>query len=341
MIFVPPLSAPPPFGSPVEVAPGILLLRLPLPFRLSQVNVYVFEDDGGWTVLDTGVADAPTYAAWEAALDGVLSHRPVKRLICSHFHLDHVGLAGWLHERFSPEFCMSQTEYLLARVFQSDRSDESLDRQGRFFQAGGLGADIARKIMSLRMAGRDLQTPLPRTFERLSHGDALRIGGREWTVLTGAGHSVEQVMLYSKSDRLFLPADQVLPEISPNISVGHMLPNGDPLGDFLTSLGQIRSLVRDDALVLPGHRMPFYGLHRRINELVNHHASRCDAVMEACRAGPCTGVDLVKVIFQRDFELEVVGSAIGEALAHANYLCRQGLLHKDISPDGHYNFRAA
>lgn len=334
-----PHQTPPAPGNPVEIAPGILWLRLPLPIRLNHVNVYVFEDNGGWTIFDTGMADEGCRKTWDSALAGALSGRSIKRIIGSHFHLDHVGLVGWFHDRFAPALYMSQTEYLLARVFQTDGWREGLDRQIEFFKNCGVDAILSERISRNRLGMRSLQTSLPGTFNRLRVGDTIRLGNRDWKVMTGAGHAVEQIMLFSAADHIFLSADQVLPEISPNISVGAMLPNADPLGDFLQSLSQIKIGVSDDVLVLPGHRMPFFGLHTRVDQLIRHHESRCAAVIKGCRGTALTGVDLVPIVFERNFGPDVIGSAVGEAVAHANYLERRGELRIERGTDGVLRYR--
>lgn len=331
----------PDLGNVVEIAPGILWLRLPLPNRLNHVNAYILEDDDSWTVFDTGVADAACREVWQGLLRGLLSGRPIKRIIGSHFHFDHVGLVGWFHAQLKPALYMAETEYLLAQVFHTDPFDEGLRRQIRFFKSCGLDPVSAEQVGRDRLGIRDLQTALPPTFHRLRAGDNIRIGGREWEVLSGAGHAFEQLMLFSRGDRIFLSADQVLPEISPNISVGVLSPTSDPLGDFLRSLSQIKAVVTDEAFVLPGHRTPFFGLHERIDQLISHHHLRCDAILQSCRDVPFTALELVPVVFQRDIEQSAMAPALGEAVAHANYLQRQGSLKVDRRADGALLYRAS
>jgi glyoxylase-like metal-dependent hydrolase (beta-lactamase superfamily II) len=328
-------------GETVEIVPGILWLRLPLPFRLNHVNIYIFADQDGWTILDTGIADTATRTAWSKVIAGVLRDRPITKVIVSHFHLDHVGLAGWFQDRFAPAFYMPQTEYLLSRVFQADEWYDAINRETEFFRSCGLDTAAAEHVARHRLRMRSLRTPMPKAFQRLRAGTTIRIGDRDWRILTGGGHAVEQLMLYSEKDRLFISADQVLPEISPNISVGPIQPEANPLGDFLDSLLQIKSEVGADVFTLPGHRRPFFGLHGRIAELQRHHEARCNAVLTACRQAPRTGLDLLPVVFGRNPEPEVIGSAIGEALAHANYLRGLGALVVDQNPDGVLYFRAA
>jgi glyoxylase-like metal-dependent hydrolase (beta-lactamase superfamily II) len=327
-------------GVPTEVAPGILLFRLPLPTRLNHINVYLLEDEGGWAVIDTGMWHEGCRVAWASAFAGLLSGKPITKLLITHFHLDHVGLAGWLHQRFSPRLLMSQTEYLLSRVFESEEWDKSVTCQAAFFRSCGLDAETAEHISYDRMSFRAFRTPLPSSFERLRAGDSLRIGGREWQVLTGAGHAVEQIMLYAPADRIFLSADQVLPEISPNISVGYLLPDADPLADFLKSLREIKAEVGEEVFVLPAHRTPFIGLHDRIDELARHHQSRCEALLAACRGTALTALDLVPAVFGRSFGTDVIGHATSETVAHANYLKNQGALASNIRPDGTTTYTA-
>lgn len=321
-------------GVPTVVAPGIFVLRLPLPTRLNHVNAYLLEDDDGWAIIDTGMWHEGCRAAWTNTFAGILSGKPVTKLLITHFHLDHVGLAGWIHERFAPPFLVSQAEYLLSRVFECENLEQGINHQTAFFRQCGLDPGKADDVSRQRMALRALRTPLPDAFRRIRSDETIRIGGRDWQFLTGAGHAVEQVMLYAPGDRLFLSADQVLPEISPNISVGPMLPDGDPLGDFLDSLREIRAKIAEDVLVLPGHRNPFLGLHKRIDELQQHHDMRCAAVLKACRGTALTGLDLVLPIFGRTFGADVIGHALGEAVAHANYLKARRLLSSAIRQDG-------
>lgn len=310
------------YDGPVEVAPGILLVRIPLPIRLNHVNVYLFEEQDGWTIFDTGMNDDRCRETWEGVFADVIRGRPIKRLIVSHFHLDHVGLAGWIFERYQPAFYMSQSEYLLSRLFQSERK-ETTARNERFLIKAGLPEPTSRSVSIGRSSRVNLQTPVPGSFNRLRPGDTIDIGERKWLIMAGGGHAVEQIMLYCAKDKLFIAADQVLAEISPNVSVGALSPTDDPLGDFLRSLGQIKAQVANDALVLPGHRRPFYGLHARLAELQQHHESRCQSVLDACRTDAMTAYDLVPIVFERSIPTDVIGAAIGETIAHTNYLLNQ------------------
>ncbi len=322
-----PFPEPPTPGALIEVAPGIHWLRFPLPFRLDHVNVYLLEDGPGYALIDTGIGDDGTRAAWEALLAGPLRSRPITRVIATHFHPDHVGMAGWLCERTGAPLLMSQSEYLTALMITLDPGALDAEPYRSFYRNHGLPADTVERMLGNGHLYLRKLTGLPRTFRRLIAGEALEIGGRRWEVLTGGGHSPEQVMLFCARDRLLLAADQVLARISPNISVQAMDPKGDPLGIYLRSLTTLRETLPAETLVLPGHNLPFVGLHQRVDELLAHHAARCAAIVAACAPGPLTAAELVPVVFGRPIEdPHQMGFAFSEALAHINYLERDGRL---------------
>jgi len=322
-----PFPTPPEAGQAIEVAPGIQWLKLALPFRLDHVNVYLVEDGPGCAVVDTGIGDDATQAIWEALLAGPLRSRPITRIIATHCHPDHVGMAGWLCERTGAPLLMSQTEYLTGLVIHLDPKGLDAEPYRSFYLGQGLDADVTASLLTLGHRYLRMVTGLPRTFRRLIAGETLRLGTRDFEVLSGGGHSPEQVMLHCADDRLLLCADQVLARISPNISVQAMDPQGDPLGIFLRSLADLKRRVPDDTLVLPGHNLPFVGLHPRVDELAAHHAARCDAIFEACGERSRTAAELVPVVFRRPIDdPHQMAFAFSEALAHVNLMLREGRL---------------
>ncbi|HET6306873.1 MAG TPA: MBL fold metallo-hydrolase, partial [Rhodopila sp.] len=262
-------------GSVVDVAPGIRWLRLPLPYRLDHVNIYLIENEGGWTALDCGLGDDACKAAWEAALDGPLHGQKLRSLIVSHYHPDHVGLAGWLCQRYGLELTMPRPEYLHSLVLQCAPADFGNDVFRPFYRRHGLAPEATEIVLNRGHEYLRRTTGVPPSYHRIKHGDALEVGARRFQVLTGGGHALEQAMLYQPAERLFLAADQVIARISPNVSVHPMEPDLDALGIYLDSLRAIRGSVAPDVLVLPGHGLPFYGLHERVEELIAHHAQRC------------------------------------------------------------------
>jgi len=321
-----PFAEPPAIGTLAEVAPGILWTRVPLPFRLDHVNIFLIEDDGGWAVLDTGIASGQTRAVWDALFSGPLAGSRITRLIVTHFHPDHIGLAGWLCQRFGVELYTSQTTYL-GCINLSLRPDAFADRvyQDQYLR-NGLSQESAALVATGGHHYLQMVDPLPPTFHRLIEGDTLMIGGRRFEVLASEGHAPEQLMLYCPEARLFFAADEVLAKITPNVSVSAIDPDGDPLGLYFRSLQQIRQRIASDVLVLPGHQLPFDGLHTRCEQLMEHHRERCGLIAEACRGQACTIADLVPVLFRRALDPHQMGFAFSEAHAHVNYMVVRGEL---------------
>jgi glyoxylase-like metal-dependent hydrolase (beta-lactamase superfamily II) len=295
----------------------VLWARFPLPFRLDHVNIYLIEDGDGLTLVDAGIDNAASRAAWEALLAGPLRGRRLTRIIATHFHPDHVGLAGWLCERFGLQLAMSEAEYLIALNIRLDPQGLRSEPYRSFYRSHGLTEESTELLLGDGMQYLRMVFAPPRTFLRLIADDRVMIGGREFEVMTGAGHSPEQVMLYSRADNFVHIGDQVLAKISPNVSVEAMDPEGDPLGAYLRSLERLKATLPEDVLVLPGHNLPFVGLHTRAAELIAHHEARCMAVLEACKQGPQTVAELVPVIFGRNIDdPHQLVFAFSEALAH-------------------------
>lgn len=312
-------STPPQDGVPVEIWPGILWLRLPLPYRLNHVNVYLVDDGDGWALIDTGLGDSRTEQAWDHLFSTVLD-RPITRVIATHYHPDHVGMAGWITHRFGIPLYMSQTEYLMTLNVHLDPGALEAEHYVNFYLDHGLGPEETRRIVTRGHSYLRIVRPLPLTFRRLNDGDELRIGRRNFNVLTGGGHAPEQVFFHCRAEKLFISADQVLNRISPNVSVSPIDPDGNPLGLYLRSLDEIAASIPGDVLVLPGHDMPFHNLHGRIGELIAHHEIRCKLIVEACRKGPKSAAELVPAIFKGQFGPHEMGFAFSEVLSHVNYL---------------------
>ncbi len=325
-----PFAEPPEPGRVREVAPGVLWARFALPFLLNHVNVYLVEDEGGWAAFDTGLGDDVTKAAWEAVFAGALHGQKLTRIVCSHFHPDHVGLVGWLTQRFAAPLSMPRAEFLMTRVLE----DRVMAADPGFYAERGLEVGAGGRVAGDGHEYLKLVTGLPTRFHRLVAGETLRIGGRDFTVHTGGGHAPEQGMLHCASDGLFFPADQVLLRISPNISVGSMEPDANPLGEYLASLAGLGRAIPGDVLVLPGHGVPFTGLHARMGELAEHHAGRCAQIAEAARQAPRTAAELLPVLFKRQMDAHQTGFAFGEVLAHVNYMRRRGELVQMREADG-------
>jgi len=311
-------------GEVVEVAPGLLWTRIPLPFRLDHVNIYLIEDDDGWAVVDTGVADDATRSVWRALISGPLAGRRLTRLIVTHYHPDHIGLAGWLCEEFGMPLLTSQTCYLgCINISLSPGAMEARPYRD-FYLRHGMTSETATLVSTQGHNYLRMVTPLPLTFQRLVAGDVLSIGRRRFSVLSGDGHAPEQLMLHCAEDNILLAADQVLAKITPNISVWAVDPEGDPLGLYLRSLRALESGIPAEVLVLPGHQLPFVGLHRRCRELIEHHEDRCALIAHACRSDAKSVADLVPVVFTRELDPHQLSFAFSEVHAHVNHMIRRG-----------------
>jgi glyoxylase-like metal-dependent hydrolase (beta-lactamase superfamily II) len=316
----------------VEVMPGVLWLRLALPFRLNHVNIYLLADGAGWTAIDAGFGNEETIAAWSALLDGPLKGVNITRLIVTHSHPDHVGLAGWIVERFGCPLQMSQVEYLQSVYHQSRGSEERRNAQALFFRRHGMDENLTDKLLGRGQDYLKRVSILPPSYRRIAHGDEITIGARRFKVITGGGHALDQVMLYCAADKLFLSADQVLSKISPNVSVWAVEPEQNSLGEYLASLASLTTTLPYDVLVLPGHGVPFYGLKTRIKQLADHHEERCRLIAEACRDSAKTSADLVPVVFHKHaLDPHQMGFAAGELIAHVNYMLVEGRLTSEES----------
>jgi glyoxylase-like metal-dependent hydrolase (beta-lactamase superfamily II) len=327
-----PVAMPPGAGETLRIAPGVEWLRMPLPFALDHVNLWLLEDGPGWTIVDAGYATAETTARWERIFAERLSGLPVTRIIATHHHPDHIGLAGWLAERWQAPLWASEKEWLFARLMTGS-GDDSRGLRRDFARRAGLD-EAASEVFSEHHQGYRRGVPsVPSSFQRLADGLVVEIGGREWRVIIGEGHSPELACLYCAETGVLISGDQVLPKISPNVSVQAHEPESDPLSRFLRSLNTLRRAVPPETLVLPSHNLPFSGLHTRIDDLVAHHRARCAEIVGAC-GRPQSAMDLLPVLFRRPLDRHQMAFALGEALAHLHYLMDQGALTRVLGSDG-------
>jgi len=313
----------PDLGELIEVAPGIGWMRLPVPGSLKHVNIWALEDGDGVTIVDTGLDIPPCREGWEQVLAGPLAGRAATRIIVTHFHPDHLGLAGWLVERFEAPLWMTRTEWLFGRMLVADVRPAPPPEAHAYWR--GAGWDEARAQGEVEKGwGRfaTVVTPVPAAFVRMVDGDRIAIGGRTWRVVIGSGHSPEHACLVDDEGGIMIAGDQVLPRITSNVSLTLSEPEADPLGEWLASIAKLRSLP-DDLLVLPSHGDPFTGLHARLDALAEGHAGRLDA-LEAHLAEPRRAVDCFPILFRRSIETSSYGLATGEAMAHLRHLVVTG-----------------
>lgn len=320
-----PWPEPPPEGEAVEVAEGVLWMRLPLPMRLDHVNAYALADADGWTVVDTGFDTNRTRAIWRRLLSGPLAGAPVARVLATHQHPDHIGLAGWFVEEHGAELWTSRTAWLFARMLALDVQERATPQQIDFWRRAGMDEDrLAQRAAERPWNTADVVHPLPLGYRRLRDGQALRLGGRGWTVVTGEGHAAEHLTLWSDSDNLVIGGDQLLPGISPNLGVYPTEPGADPVGDWLDSCARMAARAEERHLVLPGHKLPFTGLPQRLAQLAENHESALRRLARALAQSPRTAVGCFDLLFGRRIGDGEYGLALVEAVAHLNALQARG-----------------
>lgn len=326
-------------GTAITVADGVRWVRMPLPFALNHVNLYLIEDDDGWVLIDCGLGNDTTKELWQSVLEKHLEGRPITQILVTHYHPDHMGSAGWLMERTEANLWMTRSEWLSARAIRLDDTEELLDGIVSFYRHTGLGESDVADMRSLGNSYRRMVAPIPLTFSRLAPDTVLEIGGRRWMVVIGSGHSPEHACLYCPEAGLMIGGDFLLPRISPNISVWWNEPDGNPLQDYLKFLGSLDPIA-DDTLVLPSHDRPYRGLKHRAVDLAEHHDKRLDLAEQVCRV-PSTAIDVMNAMFQRKMDAHQTRFAVGESLAHLNLLIDQGRLSRHLGEDGAWRYVAA
>jgi glyoxylase-like metal-dependent hydrolase (beta-lactamase superfamily II) len=325
-------------GELIALADGVGWARLPVPGSLKHINVWALDDGPGVALIDTGLDSPPSRAAWEALFEGPLAGRAVTRVIVTHFHPDHIGLAGWLTSRFGVSLWMSREEWLFARMLTSDIRDAPPPEAVTYWRAAGWSEERIEAEME-KGWGRfaSVVSPVPVSFVRMRDGDRLAIGERSWRVVIGSGHCPEHACLVDEEGGVLIAGDQVLPRITSNVSLSLSEPLADPLGDWLASIEILRTLS-PDLLVLPSHGEPFTGLHARLDSLKHGHLDRLDA-LHAHLSEPRRAVDCFSVLFGRAIDDSVFGLATGEALAHLRRLEVEGRARR--SDEGGVNWFAA
>jgi len=329
-----PFEVPPAEGEAVEVADGVLWMRLPLPMALDHVNVFALDDGDGWAVIDTGFASRRSKAIWGKLLAGPMAGKPVKRVIVTHHHPDHIGLAGWFQTEHGAQLWTTRTAWLFARMLTLDVQDRPTQEALDFWRSAGMQTEIFDKRANERPFNfADMVAPMPLGFKRIKQGDVIRIGGRDWDVHMGNGHAPEHATFWSRDDNLVLGGDQLLPSISPNIGVYATEPDADPITDWFESCTALAPLAREDHLVLPGHKLPFTGLPTRMRQLIDNHHGALKRLLDHL-SEPRTAAQCFAPLFKRKIGEDVYGLALVEAIAHVSHLYQAGLLTRSRRDDG-------
>ena len=300
---------------------------------LDHVNCYALDDGDGWTLLDTGFDSRKTRALWEAIIAGPLQGRPIRRLVVTHHHPDHIGLAGWF-QSMGAELVTTRTVWLFARMLTLDVQDRPRPETIAFWKAAGMDpALLARHAEERPFNFADVVAPMPLGFTRIAEGDRIRMGGRDWQVRIGHGHAPEQATFWSLSDNLILGGDQLLPGISPNLGVYATEPGADPVADWIASCESFQPHARPDHLVLPGHKLPFTGLPFRLTQMIDNHRGALDRLIDHL-GQPRTAADCFAPLFKRTIGEAEYGLALVEAVAHLNHLHKAGRISRRPQTDG-------
>lgn len=332
-------------GKVHQVAPGVLWLRMGLPFALNHINLWLLEDSfdtgsgpvQGWTAIDCGISSEATRASWETIFATQLRGLPIVRVIATHCHPDHVGLADWLCTRWNAPLWMTTGEYLLARMLAASLPGVDGTAALPHFQRNGLTDPAALGQVRGRKSYFETLVPsVPLAYHRIHDQQRIRIGRHDWRVIIGFGHAPEHAALYCADLNVLISGDMVLPRISTNVSVFAIEPESNPVQLYLDSLTKYHDLPAE-TLVLPSHGKPFRGLHTRIRQLCDHHAERLAEVVAAC-ATPQSAASIVPVMFPRALDVHQLTFALGEALAHLHKLWFDGVLRREVSADGIIRF---
>lgn len=329
-----PWPAPPGPGAVTQVAPGVFWLRLPLPMALDHVNCFALDDGAGWTLVDPGIDTPACRAALGAVLQGPLAGKPVTRVLVTHYHPDHIGLAGWLQAGGAELWC-TRTSWLFARMLQLDPQPVPVAETLAFWRGAGMDPDLmARRAAERPFNFADCVAPLPLGYRRIVEGDEIAMGGRRWRVRIGEGHAPDHATLWSMDDDLVIGGDQLLPSISANLGVYATEPMADPLADWLASCARFQPLAEDRHLVLPGHKLPFTGLPLRLRQMIDNHVGALARLQARLAEAPRTAVECFPALFKRPIGEAEYGLALVEAVAHLNHLLHKGQVTRSRREDG-------
>lgn len=323
-------------GVLTEIAPGILCLRMPLPIALDHINLFLLKAGEGWLIVDTGPATAEAIAIWESLFAGPFADVKISGVVCTHFHADHSGLARMLCERSGTPLLMTPREYFWRLAWPGILAEMPAEHAA-FYREAGYPTDLIGEANDFFTTLAMVQ-PMPLSFRRLREHDLVPHTDDDWRVLIGHGHSPEHAMLYCSERKVLISGDQLLPQISTNISVTVIDPTAEPLSEWLASLDSLLS-IPDDTLVLPAHGLPFVGIQVRVAQLQAHHALTLNRTLAACAHQPCSAYQVSKSLFPKSMKGIAHVLALGESLAHLHHLVRRGELSSTLDKWGVRKFQ--
>lgn len=331
-----PFDTTPELGTTMTVAEGVRWLRMPLPLALDHINLYMIEDDDGWWIVDTGMKWGDVQSYWQQIFDNELHGKPIKGVFVTHMHPDHIGQAGWICKKFRIPLHITFGEYFMARSLSTmTKADLDWTTQA-YFRSVGFDDNYLEKMKEKFHGFGSVVEALPGAFHRIEEGSEFIIAGRKWTVVIGRGHSPEHACFFCEELDVLISGDQIIPRITSNVSVMPSEPEANPLVDWFASLQKFKQFPAT-TLVLPAHNTPFYGLHSRLEFLIAHHQDHLLALEEACVSAK-NATELLPVLFKRELDAAQMSMAIGECVAHLNYLHKEGKLQREMDSDGVYYY---
>ncbi|WP_158969071.1 MBL fold metallo-hydrolase [Chachezhania sediminis] len=336
-----PWETPPKGVEAIEVAPGVLWMRMPLPMRLDHVNVFALDDGDGWTIVDTGFKTKDARDLWTALMAGPLGGKPVTRVVVTHHHPDHIGNAGWFQTEHGAELVTTRTSWLMARMLSLDVHVTPPDEVVAFWRSAGMKPEILEaRIKDNGWHFKDVCSRLPPGYTRIAQGDTIRMGGRTWDIHIGNGHAPEHATFWSRDDDLVIAGDQIISSISPNLSLHANEPGADPVGDWLESCERLATLAEPRHLVLGGHKLVFTGLPTRLRQLIDNHHGGLNRLVKHLDT-PKTASDCFPPLFKRTIGDSEYGLALFEAMAHVHHLYVTGQATREMGPDGAWYYTRA
>ena len=306
---------------------------------LDHVNIYAVDEGDSWTIIDTGLWSKKTLSIWRLIIDKYFGNKPINRIIVTHHHPDHVGLAGWFQKEFKAVLWMTRTAWLTARMLRLDYQKLPTEEIVNFWRRSGMDG----KIVKERAAGKpfnfgDSVFEMPLGFRRITDSEKITLGDRSWIVRVGNGHAPEHATLWCEDEPLIIAGDQIISSISPNLGVYATEPEADPVEDWLISCKNFVPFANNDQLVLPGHKLPFIGLPHRLRQLIENHHSALSRLVDFLKE-PQTAVGCFPALYNRKINENEYGLALVEAVAHLNNLYRKKMVTRDMNSDGAYVYR--
>ena len=325
--------------APVESIPGVARVALPIGVNaIESVNMYILADGDRVTVVDCGVwrPDLPDggLAAIEAGLEGAgYALADVSKVIVTHAHIDHYGLAGRVMELTGADLSMHAMTDLDCEKYR--HPDTARARRRDTYADHGIPEDDGGDLADHLTRWLPYLHSVVEASTRLRGGEQLQIGSDHWEVIHTPGHSLGHVCLWSPTRGLLLSGDHLLPGITPPVTFERGF-DADPMRSYLESLRIIRD--RRPQLVYPGHGRPFGDAVGRIQAIMRNKVRRLDRIRRAIQDGPCTVGALTDRLVAGAILTHQRQLAINETLAHIAYLRWGGLIERRIRPDGVYEW---